>query len=165
MGQSEGLQAEGAEVTPNMKAFLDMLAWSEIGPRLLAISDNGYNVCVGSTVAHPILFHSYVIHPKLYNAAMNSDAAGRYQFLGRYWSFYQKQLALPDVGPDSQDRWAIALIRECKAIDDIDAGRFDVAVHKCRTRWASLPGAGYNQHEHDLAALRAAYVKAGGTLS
>lgn len=41
------------------KAYLDMLAWSEIGDKLLKSSDNGYNVIVGGT-----LFNSYVDHPR-----------------------------------------------------------------------------------------------------
>lgn len=152
-------------MTRNLKAFLDMLAFSEIGPALLAVSDNGYNVCVGSTPAHPILFASYAQHPRLYSASMNSDAAGRYQFMGRYWPHYRDQLQLPDFGHASQDRWAVQLIGECRAMADIDAGRFESAVHKCRSRWASLPGASYGQHENNIEALRRAYVKAGGTLS
>ena len=150
-------------VHPNLSAFLDMIAWSEIGPELLAKSDNGYNVLVGSTPAKPLLFTVYVTHPRIRNAKMNSDAAGRYQFMGRYWNFYQKQLHLPDFGPLSQDKWAIQLIRECKGLDDIEAGRFDIAVSKCASRWASLPGAGYGQHEHEIERLQAAYTAAGGT--
>jgi muramidase (phage lysozyme) len=152
-------------MSPNLKAFLDMLAHSEIGPALLAKSDNGYNVCVGSTPAHPILFDSYAVHPKRRCDAQNSDAAGRYQFMGRYWEHYRDQLKLPDFGPQSQDKWAIQLIRECRALDDIEAGRFADAVNKCRSRWASLPGAGYNQHENKLTDLQAAYVAAGGVLA
>lgn len=152
-------------MTPNMRAFLDTLAWSEIGPALLAISDNGYNVCVGSTPAHPVLFQSYATHPMLRNNALNSDAAGRYQFMGRYWAHYKRQLGLPDFGHESQDRWAIQLIGECKARDDVDAGRFRVAINKCRSRWASLPGAGYGQPEQDIAALERAYLNAGGVLA
>lgn len=152
-------------MTPNMKAFLDALAWSEIGPRLLALSDNGYNICVGSTPEHPILFKSYATHPRLRCEKLNSDAAGRYQLMGRYYNPYMAQLGLRDFGHDSQDRIAIQLIRECHAIDDIEAGRFDAAATKCRSRWASLPGAGYGQHENDMAALRQAYVNAGGALS
>ena len=44
----------------NMCAFLDMLAWSELEDELIALSDNGYNVIVGSTPAHPILFTDFV---------------------------------------------------------------------------------------------------------
>ena len=46
--------------SPNLKAFLDMIAFSEIGPTLLAASDNGYDVLVGGT-----LFHGYADHPRV----------------------------------------------------------------------------------------------------
>jgi muramidase (phage lysozyme) len=151
-------------MSPNLKAFLDMIATSEIGATLLAKSDRGYNVCVGSTAARPILFPSYAQHPRRRNDAANSDAAGRYQFMGRFWEHYKVQLGLPDFGPASQDKWCVQLIRECHALDAIEAGHFDLAVNLCRSRWASLPGAGYGQHENDLAQLRQAYTKAGGQL-
>jgi len=162
--------------TGNLGAFLDTIAWSEIGPQLLAVSDNGYNVCVGSTPAHPILFQDYSRHPgheeKHYpdgpgisrNEAMDSDAAGRYQFMGRYWPHYRKQLRLPDFGHESQDTWCVQLIRECRALDDVIAGRLFLAVSKCRSRWASFPGAGYKQRENQFSDLETAYLAAGGTL-
>ncbi len=154
----------GVRGNANVRAFLDMLAFSEIGSVLLSLSDNGYNVIVGSTPAHPILFTDYSKHPRQYQKAQNSDAAGRYQFMGRYWEHYRVQLALPDFGPESQDIWAIQLIRECRALDLIQEGKFPLAVEACRSRWASLPGAGYNQHENSLAALTDAYTDAGGTI-
>lgn len=89
-------------ISKNMKAFLDMIAVSEIGKDLLAVSDNGYNVIVGSTASHPKLFDDYSQHPKVRVPAINSDAAGRYQFMGRYWEFYKNSLDLPDFGHDSQ---------------------------------------------------------------
>lgn len=153
---------------PNQKAFLDMIAHSEIGQPLLAASDNGYNVVVGSTSAHPILFSDYSNHPhKLVKltATLSSTAAGRYQLLARYYDVYKAQLGLPDFSPASQDKIALQQIKECKAIDDINAGRLADAVGKCAHIWASLPGAGYAQHENKLADLQAAYIKAGGTLS
>lgn len=152
-------------ISKNMKAFLDMIAFSEIGISLLKVSDNGYNVCVGSTPKNPILFNSYAAHPRIRSIALNSDAAGRYQFMGKYWEYYKKQLNLPDFGKESQDKWAIQLIRECKAIEDIEAGRFREAVYKCRSRWASLPGAGYGQPENSIVALEAAYKHSGGSLA
>ena len=148
----------------NLQAFLDMIAFSEIGPQMLALSDNGYNVCVGSTPTHMILC-GYAEHPKRHDIAMNSDAAGRYQFMGMYWDHYRQQLSLPDFGPESQDKWAVQLIRECHALDDISAGHFSSAVAKCKSRWASLPGAGYGQHENQLADLRGAYEAAGGVVA
>ena len=153
-------------MTPNQKAFLDMLAASEIGQALLAVSDNGYNVLVGSTPEHPLLFTSYAQHPRIHNAALNSDAAGRYQFMGRYWEHYRDQLSLPDFGPGSQDRWALCLIGECHALELIESGSFAEAVHACRSRWASLPGANYpGQHMNDLVTLQEAYTAAGGTIA
>lgn len=149
-------------MSPNLKAFLDMIAYAEIGPALLALSDNGYNVLVGATPAKPLLFDGYAEHPRVFNKAMNSDAAGRYQFMGRYWSYYKRLLALPNFGPASQDLWCVQLIRECKALDDIDAGRTELAISKCRSRWASFPGAGYGQPEKQMIALLTAYTTARG---
>ena len=57
------------------------------------------------------------------------------------------------------------LITDAGALPDVQAGRFDAAVSKVRRIWASLPGAGYDQPEQPLAALRLAYVNAGGTLA
>ena len=152
------------KLSQNMQAFLDMIAVSEIGEALLKVSDNGYNVIVGSTPENPILFTDYSKHPRQYQKAENSDAAGRYQFMGRYWDHYRVQLALPDFGPESQDLWAIQLIRECRALEMIQDGKFPLAVEACRSRCASLPGAGYGQHENSLASLTDAYTAAGGTL-
>jgi len=149
----------------NLRAFLDMIAFSEIGPSLLRVSDNGYNVIVGSTPAKPILFTDYSEHPRQYQKAQNSDAAGRYQFMGRYWNFYKNALKLPDFGPASQDRWAIQLIKECRALDAINRGAFALAVEQCRSRWASFPAAGYGQHENSLASLQDAYTDAGGEVA
>lgn len=150
-------------MTRNLKAFLDMIAVSEIGRKLLRESDDGYNVLVGGT-----LFHSYADHPRTVvklRPDLSSSAAGRYQILMRYFDFYKRELGLRDFSPASQDKIAIRLIQECRAMADIEAGRFDEAVRKCRSRWASLPGAGYKQHENDIAYLREAYTRAGGLLA
>jgi muramidase (phage lysozyme) len=152
----------------NRKAFLDMIGFSEIGPDLLKVSDNGYNVIVGSTAAEPDLFEDYSDHPrKLVNLrpGLSSTAAGRYQLLARYFDVYKNQLHLPDFSPASQDAIAIQQIKECHALDDVDNGNFSVAVGKVAHIWASLPGSGYGQHENQLAALQEAYVASGGTLA
>lgn len=166
--------------TANRKAFLDMIAHSELGPALLAASDNGYNVIVGSTPSRPILFRDYADHPrKLITITdkhgkpvldkrgnqLKSTAAGRYQLLSKYFEPYKRLLNLRDFSPESQDAIAIQQIREQGALADVDAGRFARAVEKCRNIWASFPGAGYGQHENKLAVLEQAYVKAGGVLA
>ena len=150
----------------NVCAFLDLIAWSEgTDNGSQATKDDGYDVVVGGG-----LFDSYADHPRrlidLPSLGIKSTAAGRYQILSRYWDHYRKQLGL--VGgftPENQDRVALQLVRECKALDDIKAGRIAEAIHKCRSRWASLPGANYGQHEHKVSNLLAAYSKAGGFLA
>ena len=149
----------------NRKAFLDMLGVSE-GTSTIPGSDGGYRVLVGSTAARPILFDNYADHPRILNKQFNSSAAGKFQILERFFDGYKKQLYLPDFGPSSQDAIALQMIAECHALDDIDAGRFDDAVFKCRSRWASLPGANYSgQHMQKIKDLRLAYSSAGGRFS
>lgn len=153
----------------NLKAFLDTIAISELGARLLLVSDNGFNVLVGSTPDHPRLFSSYADHPRqlidLPRLGIKSTAAGRYQLLARYFDAYKKQLSLRDFSPASQDVIAVQQIRERGALADIEAGRFDSAITKCASCWASLPGATFGQHTNDLADLRRVFIRAGGKIA
>lgn len=149
----------------NVCAMLDTLAYAEIGPDMLAKSDDGYDVLVGSLPDRMLTFGSYADHPDVYHAATDSTAAGRYQILSRYWPHYRAQLGLPDFGPLSQDLYAIQQFREQRALPLIQAGRFIDAIAAIRNIWASLPGAGYDQHEHDIDTLARAYDAAGGRIS
>jgi len=148
----------------NVAAFLDMLAVSE-GTDIPAqrSRNRGYDVIVGGQ-----LFNDHRDHPRvlvsLPRYGIKSSAAGRYQFLRSTWDDLRARLDLPDFGPVSQDRAAVALLRQCGAYDLIRLGRFDAAVAAARRIWASLPGAGYGQKEHALETLRAAYRAAGGLL-
>lgn len=145
----------------NLTAFLRMIAISE-GTQNVPGGDNGYRVLVGGK-----LFDGYADHPRIVvdlGNGLKSTAAGRYQILARYFDAYRGQLRLPDFGPSSQDAIAIQMINECHALPDISAGRFAAAVGKTASRWASLPGAGYHQHENRVADLQQAYTAAGGVL-
>ena len=150
-----------AGLSANLAAFLNMLAVSE---GTAGHGDDGYNVIVGGE-----LFHSYTDHPrklvKLPRLGINSSAAGRYQVLKRTFDAYKVRLRLTDFSPVSQDQIAVRLIRERGALPDIEAGRIPAAIAKCANIWASLPGAGYGQHEHKLETLLAAYRQAGGNLA
>jgi len=155
-------------VTKNERAFLDMIAWAELGPQLLADSDRGYNVLVGSIPGRERLFFDYSDHPRILvkiNDDLYSTAAGRYQILRRIFDHYRQTLHLPDFSPASQDAIAIQLIRERRGLPAIASGQIATAIHLCRSVWASLPGAGYGQHEHLLDYLLAAYTAAGGTIA
>lgn len=149
-------------MSPNLKAFLDMIAVSE-GTAHLG-NDRGYNVLVGGK-----LFQGYADHPRvvvdLPKLGIKSTAAGRYQILSRYFDAYKKQLKLKDFGPAAQDAIAVQMIKECGALADIEAGRIAKALEKCKSRWASLPGAGYGQHEQRTDRLLAAYMEAGGKIA
>ena len=144
---------------PNVYAFLGMLRVSEgtAGP-------DGYRTLVGGS-----LFNSFIDHPRtlvrLPNLGINSSAAGAYQILRGTWDGVRGKLGLPDFSPLSQDAAAIELIRQRGALADVRAGRFAVAIQKCRKEWASLPGAGYGQRENSLARLETAYRQAGGVVA
>ncbi len=145
----------------NLTAFLDLIAFSE-GTK--GLGDDGYNKLVNPGG----FFESYATHPNQLIAVrpgLKSTAAGRYQFLSTYWPHYRDQLGLPDFGPASQDKWAGQLIREQRALDDVEAGRIEAAIAKCANIWASLPGAGYNQPEHPLEVLLAKFTEFGGVLA
>lgn len=150
----------------NLDAFLQMIAVSE---GTADIGDRGYNCIVGSTPERPVLFPSYADHPRVkvqVRPGLWSSAAGRYQILARYFDAYKGQLRLQDFGPDAQDLIALQMIRECGAFMDVMEGRFDEAVSKCASRWASLPGdTHYGQHQNSLADLRQAFTNAGGSLA
>ncbi len=146
----------------NEKAFLDMIAFSEG----VAPGEDGYRTLFGGA-----LMDSLADHPRKFFSFKNkrgenlkTSAAGRYQFLMRTWDALAQKLQLPDFGPASQDLAALELIRQRGATNDVRAGRIAQAVAKCAPIWASLPGAGYAQHENKLTSLVAQYQAAGGNL-
>lgn len=151
-------------MSPNLKAFLDMIAFSEgTDNGKQATKNHGYDVIVGGSN-----FDDYSDHPnKLVwiKQGLASTAAGRYQLLSRYWKVYKQQLGLKDFGPDSQDAVAIQQIKECKALDYVEKGYIDEAIRRCAHIWASLPNAGYSQHENSMDSLLAVYKQDGGTVA
>ena len=157
----------------NRSAFLDMLAVSEGTSTSPATKNKGYDVIVTGIDKKPEIFTDYSNHPfamgrpsKVINSrGLTSNASGRYQFMLKDWAHYRQQLGLLNFGAESQDLWAIQLIRERSALPLVDAGNFTLAVARVRNLWASLPGAGYGQPEHSIERLVAAYQSAGGVLA
>lgn len=160
-------------IYPNRKAFLDMLSVSEGTSTSPITKCNGYDVIVTGSDGKPEIFTDFSDHPfnkgrpsKVINSkGLTSNASGRYQFMLKDWKHYREMLALLNFGPDAQDAWAIQLIRERAALPLIDGGMFALAVARCSNLWASLPGAGYGQHENTMAKLESAYVDAGGVIT
>lgn len=149
--------------------FLTLLSISEGTSTSKYTKDNGYDVIVNGIGGEPKTFTEYSKHPNVLvtvnNKGLKSTAAGRYQVLYKYWLHYKKQLGLKGFYPKDQDAIAIQLIKECKALDDINAGRIEQAITKCRSRWASLPGAGYGQFEHSMSNLVSTFKRLGGTVA
>ena len=93
-GSSGG--AVNTTLTPHARAFLDAIASVEAGPQ-------GYLSVVGGGG-----FTDFARHPEIRSRALNSDAAGRYQFLSSTWN---KEVApaigATDFSPANQDIGAI----------------------------------------------------------
>lgn len=138
---------------PKLRAFLDLVAWSE-GTSTSPITRNfGYDVIV-SGVDGPEVLDSYADHPFAFGRPakvirrvplLTSTAAGRYQILLRWWEAYKTMLHLPDFTPQSQDAVAVRQIQERGAIPLIETGDVQGAIRECSNIWASLPGNDYDQ--------------------
>lgn len=117
------------------------------------------------------LIASFADHPRkkitktLGGKSITSTAAGAYQALSRTWDDFTRAVGPRDFSPASQDEFFIWALRRRGALEDVRAGRFDVAVRKCAKEWASLPGSPYGQPT--ISAERAAqlYASAGGTFA
>jgi muramidase (phage lysozyme) len=152
-------------VAANRAAFLGMIRSAEGTDR----QDDPYRVVFGyghivqDLSDHPYFTGEWKGAP--FGAGNWSTAAGAYQFIRGTWSDLRAKLRLPDFGPASQDAAALELVRQRGALADVDAGRFETAVHKVRRVWASLPGAGYGQGERSMDWVMARYLEQGGYLA
>jgi len=141
----------------NLRAFLLMIQYAEG-----TIGKNAYQTLYGGG-----LFYSYATHPgtAIRRNGITSTAAGAYQFLYSTWSELQTALRLPDFSPASQNRAAIELLRRKGALGDVLVGHITIAIYKCHKVWASFPGAGYGQGEHNLYSLLKSYQSFGGNIT
>ncbi|MFZ6748039.1 glycoside hydrolase family 104 protein [Undibacterium sp. Ren11W] len=151
----------------NRAAFLAALRYAE-GTQ----SDEGYRALFGWRLGNGKTFSSFADHPKqffnytnLAGAVIRTSAAGAYQITATTYDLLCKKYGFTGFGPDVQDAMAMQLIDEKNALDDIDSGRIESAISKCRRVWASLPDSGVNQPTRSLQSVVAAYQKAGGMLA
>jgi muramidase (phage lysozyme) len=117
------------------------------------------------------LFTSFADHPRVKKTyklkkggTLTSTAAGAYQILERTWDGLRRNHPgkFPDFEPSTQDLAAVELIRGRKALQDLEAGRFDDAIRKCALEWASLPGSPYGQPTKTLEFCKQIYEQHGG---
>lgn len=148
----------------NVKAFLDLIAWSEGTSTHPLTKNDGYDVIV-TGIHGPSVLTDYRDHPFAHGGSVQfrldppafSTAAGRYQILARYFAVYKAQLHLVDFSPTSQDLVAVQQITERKALALIKQGNISAAITACSNIWASFPGNSYGQGGHSLEALVAKY--------
>jgi muramidase (phage lysozyme) len=125
--------------------------------------ENGYRTLFGGG-----LFDSFADHPrqritrKMGGRNITSTAAGAYQFLASTWDETARVMGLPSFSPGNQDLGALGRIAARGALEDVKAGRFEVAVKKIAREWASMPGSPYGQPVISWERARAVYAAAGG---
>lgn len=113
------------------------------------------------------LFTSFADHPRktVKKGGYTSTAAGAYQFLESSWDETKRIMGLSDFSPANQDIAAVGRIAARGALDDVLAGRFEVAMRKIGREWASMPGSPYGQPTISLEKARTLYASAGGDFS
>jgi muramidase (phage lysozyme) len=138
----------------NMQAFLRVIRTGE-GTADAA----GYKRIFGGQT-----FSSFADHPriKVTKGGYTSTAAGAYQALSSTWDETRRVMGLSDFSPASQDLFAVGRIAARGALDDVIAGRFEKAVRKCASEWASLPFSPYGQPTISMSRAEGVYQDAGG---
>jgi len=151
-------------LSANLNAVLDTIAWAEGTSTHELTLDDGYDI-ICNPGGRMFDYHDHPRKRVEYRPGKFSTAAGRYQLLARYFDPYNDQLDLDGTfSPENQDRIAIQQIKECRALNDIEAGAIRSAIRKICRIWASLPGAGYDQPERKMSQVVAKYVEYGGTV-
>lgn len=124
-----------------------------------------------SASGHPRQFFNYTDKA---GKTVRTSAAGAYQITWTTWTgYYVPFLAWCGVNgrectgftPGTQDSFAEFLLALDGALDDVKAGRLAEALAVARGRWASLPGAGYDQPERSQQFVINAYTNAGGRIA
>jgi muramidase (phage lysozyme) len=136
---------------PKVRAFLDVIAYAEG----TFFTKEGYRRIFGKQV-----FKNFRAHPRQVVCASSrgrplcSSAAGRYQFSQKMWKRVASLIGARDFSPANQDRAAVFLLHDARALEPLKRGKFDEALRRVRKIWASLPGAPYNQPMKKLYELR-----------
>jgi len=152
-----GSEIAAQNISPKIKAFLEVISWAE-GTG----GADGYRTHFGYEK-----FDDFSDHPRKVKSAdgHHSDAAGKYQAMSFTWDRIAKKIGLKDFSPQSQDLFAIELLKESGAYDLIMQGNIEAAIYAASPTWASFPkqdgGSVYeNQKARPLPALLKLYREA-----
>ena len=148
-----GKKALEALKNPNVRAFLDSVAYAENGE--IANTAGGYGVLVGSESKDTFDPNKLKTHPGIVGKGTNSTATGRYQTMDFVWNddteYGAKGLGLADFKPQSQEILAVGRMKYRKILDKVMAGDIEGALQRrsshydAPSEWASLEGNPYNQ--------------------
>jgi len=165
-----GRRVSAALALPNVRAALDVIAWSEG----TSGRTDPYAVCYG----YRRTITDFSKHPKALGWAGEpldklgaayvgkvSTAAGRYQINYPTWVDASRAMGLVDFSAASQDAAAVWIMDQAGALDMIKAGTFGAAVPKLARRWASFPGGTSGQPTKRAADLVALFSNKGGTIA
>ncbi len=147
----------------NLAAFLLVIRYCE---GTADSSGEGYRALFGWSPGNGITFSDFSKHPNIAKYWTNpatgqkikTTAAGAYQI---NYPTYQ-DFGGGDFSPDSQDAMATRIIARAGALEDVYAGRLQVAVNKLGGRWASLPSSTAGQPTRSFAFCLATFSGNGG---
>ena len=140
---------------PAVCAFLDTIAYAEG-----TFTKNAYRLLFGFDI-----FDGYDDHPRrvvcvpFKGSQLCSSAAGRYQFSRVTWDKVVSLLNIEDFSPINQDRAAVYLLLESRAVSQLEHGRFRDALACVKNIWASMPGSPYGQPTRRASDLADFYVQ------
>lgn len=152
----------------NTRAFLGAIRYAEG-----TTGTEGYQALFGWRQGNGRIFNGFADHPRQYfnytdlsGKTIRTSAAGAYQITATTYDLLRKKYpSFSGFSPATQDQLALALIRDVGALADVENGRLETAVRKCRKIWASLPNSDVNQPTRSIQQITAAYTKNGGALA
>ena len=134
--------------TPEVRAYLDLVAWKEVGHSLNADgSPSGYRERNGVPGSRGLMPESAIAD----NGTLPRDElrynVGRYQMklvdVEDMRNRYDRKI--DDFSPESQDRIAVAKMRDRGVMRELEQGDIRGAIERGGKEWASLPGSPYGQ--------------------
>ena len=134
--------------TPEVRAYLDLVAWKEVGHSLNADgSPSGYRERNGVAGSRGLMPESAIAD----NGTLPRDElrynVGRYQMklvdVEDMRNRYDRKI--DDFSPESQDRIAVAKMRDRGVMRELEQGDIRGAIERGGKEWASLPGSPYGQ--------------------